>query len=89
VPSRPVWSRTSRVPVSVQLHLWAKFRNQTKSIIADKGLGNWDDERVWHVKFRRSRTSGTRIGRMPSVSSATRFVRPTVGIWIALCTEAT
>jgi hypothetical protein len=59
VPSRPVWSRTSRVPSSVLLHLWAKFRIQTKGIIADKGLGNWDDERLWHVKFRRSRTSGT------------------------------
>jgi hypothetical protein len=38
VPSRPVWSRTSEVPSSVLLHLWAKFRNQTKSVIADKVL---------------------------------------------------
>jgi len=49
-----------RGPVSVLLHLWAKFRNQTKSIIAYKGLGNWDDETQCHVKLRWSKTSGTR-----------------------------
>ena len=50
--SRPVWSRTSEVPSSVLLHLWAKFKNQTESVIvAYRGLGNWDDERVWHVEF--------------------------------------
>jgi len=79
MPSEVEVVAAGRGSVSVLLHLWAKFRNQTRSIVADKGLGNWDDERVCHVKFRWSRTSGTRsIHGISSVSSATRFFRPTV-----------
>jgi len=74
MPSEVEVVAAGRGSVSVLLHLWAKFRNQTRSIVADKGLGNWDDERVCHVKFRWSRTSGTRsIHGISSVSSATRF----------------
>ena len=75
MPSEVEVVAAGRGPVSVLLHLWAKFRNQTRSIVADKGLGNWDDERVCHVKFRWSRTSGTHsIHGLSSESSPTRFL---------------